>query len=505
MSATKSTSSTVTPFSAEAALVVLVQLLDEFALLLRPVGIAKILWTSSGRLNQLPRPANRRNSLATLLDPDLQAPLFATLNEIARGNQVREFVVPVQKETGEEWFSICLAPAAPSPNQCDVACLVSRNITARKLDQDHMRRNEALLAQAEEIASVGSWEFDLATRRCVLSKQLLRLFAIRPDEPLREQQYWSMIHPADRENAHRVSETAIEEGKPYEYIARCRLLDGRIRTHITRGFPVLGPDAKAQRVVGIIQDVTEQASREQALRVLSHRLISARDEERRQTARELHESAGQTIAALKMTMRRLRESLPLRADRARALLDTSVELADTAVREIRTVSYLMHPPMLDESGLDSALRWYAKGFSERSGIEVHLNLPEAQDRYPQEIETTVFRIVQESLTNMHRYSGTPSAHISLVHEGDVLSLEIADHGCGISALNNGGDGQTPAGVGIAGMRERVAGLNGIFQIESAPGRGTTIRAVLPLQEERQPTSKAAGAAKSPCLQSLIAS
>jgi two-component system NarL family sensor kinase len=140
---------------------------------------------------------------------------------------------------------------------------------------------------------------------------------------------------------------------------------------------------------------------------------------------------------------------------------------------------LMHPPMLDEGGLAPALRWFAKGFTGRSGIQVNVEIPHHLHRYSQEIETTVFRIVQESLTNVHRYSGSRTATIFLTSKDSLLRLEITDQGCGlvIPAIAAGRDAF--AGVGIAGMRERVRQLQGEFQIESFPGRGTVVRALLP--------------------------
>lgn len=198
-------------------------------------------------------------------------------------------------------------------------------------------------------------------------------------------------------------------------------------------------------------------------------------------ARELHESAGQSLAALKMTLANLRETLPKKSSRAVSILDACCELTEEAVREVRTVSYLMHPPMLDEAGLSSALRWYARGFSERSKIRVNVEVPQDFGRLAQEIEVTLFRIVQEALTNVHRYSGSRVAKIRLSRVPGYVEAEVQDEGCGL-ARPAPSDGRQWVGVGIAGMRERVQQLKGIFEIESAPGRGTTVRALIPDSE-----------------------
>ncbi|HKN61410.1 MAG TPA: sensor histidine kinase [Candidatus Acidoferrales bacterium] len=240
----------------------------------------------------------------------------------------------------------------------------------------------------------------------------------------------------------------------------------------------------------MIRDVTEQKSAERELREsemlhrLSQELMRARDEERRQMARELHESAGQSLAALKMTLGNLREALPKRNSAARSHLQSCVDLTNEAVREVRTISYLMHPPMLDEAGLASALRWYAKGFSERSKIHVDVEVSDDFGRQPQEIEMTLFRIIQEALTNIHRYSGSKVARIRLARDSGAVRAEVQDEGCGLMhPMQSSGSNHLP-GVGIAGMRERAHQLNGIFEIQSAHGSGTTVRVILPLVDAR---------------------
>lgn len=181
-----------------------------------------------------------------------------------------------------------------------------------------------------------------------------------------------------------------------------------------------------------------------------------------------------------MTLGRLRDELAEDDEQARSLLQEAMDLAEEAVREVRVVSYLMHPPMLDEGGLSPALRWYAKGFTVRSGIDVTVDVPEDLPRYSQDVETTIFRIVQEALTNVHRYSGSRTAKISVVNEEERIHVEIRDFGSGLTPPSPIPSQGTSLGVGIAGMRERVNLLLGYFEIESAPGQGTTVRVTLPV-------------------------
>jgi signal transduction histidine kinase len=157
----------------------------------------------------------------------------------------------------------------------------------------------------------------------------------------------------------------------------------------------------------------------------------------------------------------------------------------------------MYPPLLDDAGLGPALNWYIRGFAERSGVKASVEIKRSFGRYPQEIETAIFCIVQEALTNVHRYSGSPTVVVRLGQDDSSIHAEIEDHGCGLPILSPM-RGKTPVmGVGIAGMRERVKQLNGSFEIISTPGSGTVVRAILPIPRQQQPASKAGLASEIP--------
>jgi PAS domain S-box-containing protein len=357
---------------------------------------------------------------------------------------------------------------------------MSQDVTERKHEEERLRRSEAVLSQAEQMTNSGSWELNLKTGKSILSKHLLHVYGLASQADWDRDVFWERIHPEDRERAREIVNHATSECKPFEFVVRYRASDGTYRIHSVRAIQTRGADGQTERSIGVAQDITNQTRVEEELRRLSQELLRARDDERRQVARTLHESAGQTLAGLKMVLGALRRELPDKIDRAHELLESSIELADAAVREVRTLSYLMHPSLLDETGLASALQWYAKGFAQRSGIEVSVEVPEDFGRQSQEIETTVFRIVQEALTNAHLHSGSRAAKIRLTRENEQLRAEVQDHGRGIPAIGSVVDSPVLPGVGIAGMRERVKQLNGIFEIVSAPGHGTTIRVILPL-------------------------
>jgi signal transduction histidine kinase len=217
------------------------------------------------------------------------------------------------------------------------------------------------------------------------------------------------------------------------------------------------------------------------LRELSARLLQLQDDERRRIARELHDSVGQMLAALNMNLSTVRADVERLAKTANALTD-SENLVQQMSTEVRTISHLLHPPLLDEAGLASALRWYVDGFVLRSKIKVALDLPDDFGRLPRESETAIFRVVQECLTNIHRHSESPIARIRLRQRDDHVRVEIEDKGKGIppdkqEEMNSSG---TP-GVGIRGMRERVRQLGGTLEIKSS-GSGTIVVVELPLVE-----------------------
>jgi two-component system NarL family sensor kinase len=226
------------------------------------------------------------------------------------------------------------------------------------------------------------------------------------------------------------------------------------------------------------------AQREQVLdelRVLAGELMRSQDQERRRIGRELHDSTGQTLAALELDLERLLGHAEALAPAQRAQLAGCAELTRQCAAEIRTASYLLHPPLLDELGLVSALRWLADGFRQRSGMEVRLDLPDAIARLSPEAELTLFRVAQEGLTNAQRHAKSPWIALRLKASADFLELQVEDEGTGVSPRKpwHAQNLQSAIGVGLAGMRERVRQVGGTFLVEST-GTGTCIRARVPV-------------------------
>jgi PAS domain S-box-containing protein len=248
-------------------------------------------------------------------------------------------------------------------------------------------------------------------------------------------------------------------------------------------FNPLSRDKSATGV--LVTDLTSQKQLEE----LAFRLQRMQDEERRRIARELHDSVGQLLAAIGMNISTLKtEAHKLNPETAKLVYENE-GLVNQMSEEIRTISHLLHPPLLDEVGLPSALRWYTDGFSQRSKIQTSLEVPETIERLPEEMEIAIFRAVQECLTNVHRHSGSSTCSVRIVSATDRLLVEVKDQGCGIpqerlATLTYSG------GVGFRGLRERLRRLGGTLDI-SADRSGTTVTATLPLPSKSKPSSDAA--------------
>jgi signal transduction histidine kinase len=290
---------------------------------------------------------------------------------------------------------------------------------------------------------------------------------------------WAAVHPDDVEQVRSSVERAMREGREIQGEHRVIRADGSVAQVRYWGRPVAGRPGEVLEYIGTAQDVTEERRVRDQLRTtleqrraLAVRQLQARDDERRRIAREIHETTVQKLAALRLNLAALRRSGV--GEGEGALLEECVTLADSSITDLRTLSYLLHPPMLDEAGLGSAVRWYAAGFAKRSGLVVRIDVPAEIERFPQEVEIALFRLVQECLINILRHAHTDRAAVRLGTEPGRLIAEVPDWGTGMAA-----EDEALFGVGLSGMRERIEQLGGTLRIRS--GRdGTTVRAVLPV-------------------------
>lgn len=306
----------------------------------------------------------------------------------------------------------------------------------------------------------------------------------------------TMLMPADRANEEPKILERIRHGESIEHYETVRRRkDGRLLDISLTVSPIVDANGRIVGASKIARDITDRKRAEEALkqsrdnlertvehrtaalRELSSSLLRAQDDERKRIARELHDSVGQYLASAKMTL----ESLPRSTEREIRSYESLMDSLDMCVTETRTISYLLHPPLLDECGLTSAVTWYVEGFSQRSGIQVNLNLPRDLQRLTGGLELVLFRIVQESLTNIHRHSQSLSVDIQLKMGVDDVVLQVRDHGQGIpiEKLEQFRSNGTGVGVGLRSMRERTGEAGGQFEIESDKS-GTLIRVAVPL-------------------------
>ena len=336
-----------------------------------------------------------------------------------------------------------------------------------------------------------------------------RLFGYTASEAVG--QHISLLIPTDRRDEETVIIDRIKKGERIEHFDTVRVRKDKTQLDISLTIsPVLDASGKIIGASKIARDVTQRKQIERALkeseeryrtladaldtqvqfrtqelerrnlelRELSARLMESQDAERRHIARELHDSAGQTLAALGMSVAQLVQDAENNPTQLAKGIEDAEALVQELSREIRTTSYLLHPPLLDESGLSSALNWYVQGLKERSGLDVELRFPEKFGRLPDDAELVIFRIVQESLTNVHRHSGSKTASIRIARDADRVTVEIQDQGRGMSPEKLAKIQAQGSGVGISGMRERLRHFNGELLVESND-RGTMIFATLP--------------------------
>lgn len=273
---------------------------------------------------------------------------------------------------------------------------------------------------------------------------------------------------------------ALSGDRPTEAIETIPSRKGTSLEFLMVRFPFSDPSGR-RLLGGVGVDITLQRNAEAALNQLSGRLLSLQDEERRRIARELHDSTAQTLTALTLNLSLLEsERAVTEGKRARKLLADSVKLAQDASNEVRNLSHLLHPPDLDNVGLLAAIKWHANQMAGVSGIEISVEVPAAIERLPQEIEIALFRIVQESLENVRRHSGSPVARVRLVRQNEQIVLAIEDSGHGVPApVLTDSHHNASLGLGVAGMRERMRQLGGLLEIESG-ARGTTVKASVPI-------------------------
>jgi PAS domain S-box-containing protein len=383
---------------------------------------------------------------------------------------------------------ITLSPLA-DPDGLLVTSII-RDISERQAAEARVRQSEQRLAEAQAIAGLGSWHWDVRANIVTWSDELYRIYG-RDSQTFAAtfEGFLEAVHPDDLEVARTVITNALAARQPFEFDHRIVRPDGTVRALHARGEVTLDEAGTVVTMTGIGQDVTEhrrieaelRQSREQ-LRQLSGRLEAMREEERTRISREIHDELGGALTGLKMDLARLNkqaDTLTPEAVRARAQEITA--LVDATVKTVRRIATDLRPGILDDFGLAAAIEWQLQEFEQRAGIEC-VFLGEAEDlALAPEAATALFRVLQETLTNVARHAEARNVEVRLEPTPAGLVLEVQDDGRGIAPHEVEGS----RSLGLLGMRERVRLLAGRLEIEGQPGRGTRVRVTVPLNTHEQ--------------------
>ena len=369
----------------------------------------------------------------------------------------------------------------------------SRNL--KVLNDELLMRNQqldAIVATAPDII----FSSEAGGDRDFLSERFYEYTGAAPNSA-RGMGWMQYVHPDDREQIEFQWQGCLKDAEPYESEYRLRSRSGEYRWFRARAMPVRNSSGVVTKWYGTCGDIhdhklLEEAirkdaaslertvrARTEALRKLSGRLMTLQEEERRRIARELHDSVGQELAAAKMHLDRVTLADP----EHESITSEAVDSLKRAIQQVRTISHLLYPPLLDEVGLVSALRWYLEGLTARSGIKISFRaMPERFPRLPREMEAAIFRMIQESMTNVYRHSEATEGSVLLTQVGDSISIQVVDNGRGVSDEILRMDASA-LGVGLGGMKQRVEEFNGKLRI-AATSPGTMIEAVLPFPSVR---------------------
>jgi PAS domain S-box-containing protein len=393
--------------------------------------------------------------------------------------------------------------AAPlqNPDGTVVHLAVTADISERKQAEESLRRSEARFRALVNASS--DVVYHMSPDWSEMGELDGRGFVADASKPRKD---WlnEYIHPDDQSLVLQAVREAVRSKSSFQLEHRVRRTDGTLGWIYSRAVPLLNENGEIMEWFGAASDVTARREAEEKYRMLvqtldaevrdrtreleeqssqvrelSWRLLRTQDEERRHIARELHDSAGQTLTMLGMSLAQFAQKTGRKAPELAGDAEQIQETVQQLHREIRTTSYLLHPPLLDENGLYSAVSWYVQGLLERSGLEVRLDCSEKFGRLPREMELVIFRLVQECLTNIHRHSGGKSALIRLAHEVNQITLEIRDQGRGMASERLAEVQSGRGGLGIRGMRERLSQFKGTLNIES-DGSGTHVFATIPV-------------------------
>ena len=410
------------------------------------------------------------------------------LARIRSGERIDHFETVRRRKDGSLLdVSVTISPVRNSSGEVIGASKVARDITAQKRTEQALRESKQLYQAATDASPVMIWLAGTDSLCYYFNKGWLE-FVGRTLEQEAGNGWVENVHAEDLERCLKIYLTNFEARRPFEMEYRLRHHSGQYRWIFDRGVPRYAPGGTFEGYVGGCLDIHDRKEAAEKIRIAdeSVRLLKVQEEERRHIAREFHDSAGQTLTVLGLSLAQMVQKAEKIAPELAKDGKEVEEVVQQLHREIRTTSYLLHPPLLDEAGVKSALGWYVQGVGERSGIAIELNIAEDFGRLLPEMELAIFRVVQECLTNIHRHAESKTASIRVAREKGSIRIEVRDEGKGISPQRLAEIQTQGSGVGIGGIRERLRRFHGEMQIESN-GLGTVVSATMPIPDEARQT------------------
>jgi PAS domain S-box-containing protein len=422
--------------------------------------------------------------ITLIIPPERHAEEVDILTRVRRGERVNHFNTVRRRKDGTFLdVSLTISPVRDSSGRVIGASKVARDITAQKHTERALRESEQRFRVITDASPILVW-MSGTDKLCYYFNKGWLDFVGRTLEQESGNGWAENVHPEDFDHCLQIFVSNFDARRPFEMEYRMRHHTGQYRWILDRGVPRYAPDGTFEGYVGGCLDIHDQKEAAEKVRIADDitRLMKVQDEERRRIARELHDSAGQTLTVLGLGLAQLVERAQVIAPELARQGKEIEEVVQQLYREIRTTSYLLHPPLLDECGLASALNMYVEGLAERSHIAITLDVAANVGRLPSDMELAIFRVVQECLTNIHRHSGSETALIRVAREGESVRTEVRDHGKGMSPERLLDIQSHGSGVGIRGIRERIRQFHGEMKIESN-GSGTSVIVSIPMPKE----------------------